>query len=167
MAKKIPQPHGGAINRFEKGDVGNPNGRPPKVMTKILRQMNELGYERVTPANVYEAYEIMLGLDRSKIKDLMKDDKAPMILRIVGKAMLGNRGYETIERMIDRAHGKAVQPVEQTTSIKLGERAEKLLKDLEDAENGKTDTKKVAKSSKPSTKKRKSSVDKGKPKAKK
>ena len=40
-----------------------------------------------------------------------------MIIRIVGKAMLSGKGFENIERILDRAIGKATLPLEHTGSL--------------------------------------------------
>lgn len=109
MAKLIPQPHGGAINRIEKGDVTNPWGRPPKLLTGILRQLREAGYERVTADSVAEAYEILFGLDRDALQKIVVDTNQPMIMCIVARAMLSKKGVEMLEKMLDRAHGKPTQ----------------------------------------------------------
>jgi len=46
---------------------------------------------------------------------MVKDEKAPMSLRIVGKAMLTAKGWEVLQAMLDRAHGKAKQSMDMTT----------------------------------------------------
>jgi len=119
--KKIPQPHGGCINRFEKGDPKPANagvGKKPKQITQIINELKAQGYEQVKPHNVIDTYETLLALSIEKLVEVGKDDKQPMIVRIVARAMLDNhKGFDIIERMIDRAHGKAQQSVkvEQTT----------------------------------------------------
>ena len=115
MSKLIKQAHGGAINRFVPGEVTNPNGRPPKILTTILRELTDAGYKRVSVANVVEAYELLVGLDENKIKEVIEDKAQPMIMRIVGKAMLSPKGVEMLEKMLDRAHGKPNVRVDVTT----------------------------------------------------
>ena len=90
----------------------NRKGAPPKTMTLVLKELKAAGYERVTPAMVVEAYEILLGLPEAKIKEIILDPAQMMSLRIVGKAMLSVKGGEMLEKMLDRAHGKATQKTE-------------------------------------------------------
>ena len=39
MATKVKQKHGGAINRFQKGESGNPAGPPPKLLSTITAEL--------------------------------------------------------------------------------------------------------------------------------
>jgi len=96
----------------KKGEVRNPNGRPKKLFTQITNELKELGYERVTSGNIIEAYEVFFSLDKDKIVEITNNEKSPMILRIVGKSLLSKNGFEILEKMIDRAHGKTTQKVE-------------------------------------------------------
>ena len=93
----------------------NRKGQPPKVMSGVLKELTAAGYERVTMAMVIEAYEILLGLPESKIKEIITDSQQIMSLRIVGKAMLSTKGNEMLEKMLDRAHGKAKISAELST----------------------------------------------------
>jgi len=121
MSKLVPQPHGGAINRFEPGESGNPKGQPPKVLTSVMKQLRSAGYERVTAAGVMEAYEILLGLDEDTLKESINDKEQPMILRIVGKSMLSKKGSDMLEKMLDRAHGKPLQRKEHSGELNINE----------------------------------------------
>lgn len=103
--------------RFKKGESGNKNGRPPLLLTTILKELSAQGYKRVSKANIAEAYDILLGLDEDKIKELILKKETPMILRIVGKQMLSSKGHEMLEKMLDRGHGKATQPVDNKISL--------------------------------------------------
>lgn len=112
MAKLVPgkQP-GSKMNRFEKGESGNPKGRPPLLVNAIIKQFKEAGYEKVSKSQVKEAYEYMMGLDESKIKEIASNDKAPMLMRIVARTLVKRKHgqFEVLEQMLDRAHGKAAQ----------------------------------------------------------
>ena len=96
-------------HEFKKGESGNPNGRPPKLLSAINAELKAKGYERVSPSQIVEAYELLFGLDEDRIKGYITDKETPMFLRIVAKQMLTPKGHEMIERMLDRAHGKAKQ----------------------------------------------------------
>ena len=93
----------------------NRKGQPPKVMSGVLKELTAAGYERVTMAMVVEAYEILMGLPEAKIKEMITDSQQIMSLRIVGKAMLSTKGNEMLEKMLDRAHGKAKISAELST----------------------------------------------------
>lgn len=116
---------GGIKPRWKKGESGNPNGRPPKTLTVINAKLKAEGYEAVTPSTIWEAFSILLGLSEDKIKDVVNDAENPRIVRLAGEIMLGGDGWDIIEKMLDRAHGKARQSVDVTSQ---GERIEAVIK---------------------------------------
>lgn len=113
MARTTKQPHGGAVNTFEKGDPGGP-GRPPLLLSTIVNELRAQGYERATAGTVADAFETLLNVPEEVLAEMVKDKSKPMSLRIVGKAMLSAKGFEILQAMLDRAHGKAKQSMEQT-----------------------------------------------------
>jgi len=49
----------------------------------------------------------MIQLSEPELKPLMTDMTKPILVRIIAKNLLDKKGFDIIERMIDRAHGKA------------------------------------------------------------
>ena len=49
--KKVEQEHGGAVNRFEQGDEPGP-GRPKKLVSSLIVQLKDEGYEGVTNGKI-------------------------------------------------------------------------------------------------------------------
>ena len=117
MATKVKQKHGGAINRFQKGESGNPAGPPPKLLSTITAELKAKGYERATANQVADAFETLMNVPQDELAQMVKDEKAPMSLRIVGKAMLTAKGWEVLQAMLDRAHGKSRQGVDLRATI--------------------------------------------------
>ena len=115
MAKPKKQPHGGEIHLLEKGESGNPEGRPQRLLSTSTAELKAKGYERATANQVADAFETLMNVPQNELADMVKDEKAPMSLRIVGKAMLTAKGWEVLQAMLDRAHGKAKQAVDLTT----------------------------------------------------
>ena len=115
MARKVKQPHGGSITLAQKGDVLNPKGPTPKLLSTITAELKAKGYERATANQVADAFETLMNVPQDELAKMVKDEKAPMSLRIVGKAMLTAKGWEVLQAMLDRAHGKAKQGVDLTT----------------------------------------------------
>ena len=48
---------------------------------------------------------------------MIQDKAKPMSLRIVGKAMMTAKGWEVLQAMLDRAHGRARQQVDMAASV--------------------------------------------------
>jgi hypothetical protein len=117
VAKQVPGKNGGTINQFEKGDTNN-GGRPPKLLSTITAELKAKGYERATANQVADAFETLLNVPQNELADMVKDEKSPMSLRIVGKAMLTAKGWEVLQAMLDRAHGKAKQAIDHTSDGK-------------------------------------------------
>jgi len=116
MARKVKQPHGGSITLKEKGDPGGP-GRPPKLLSSIVAELRAKGYERATANNVVEAFETLLNVPEDVLTEMIQDKAKPMSLRIVGKAMMTAKGWEVLQAMLDRAHGRARQQVDMAASV--------------------------------------------------
>lgn len=113
MAKQVPARNGGTLTRPDKGETMNPNGRPPKLLSSIVKELRAKGYERATATTVCEAFEILMNVPKEVLVEMTNDKEAPMSIRIVGKAMLSAKGWEVLSAILDRAHGKAVQQIIQ------------------------------------------------------
>lgn len=116
MPRKVNQPHGGSITLMEKGDPGGP-GRPPRLLSTIVAELKAKGYQRATAGTVVEAFEMLMNVPEDVLADMVKDKSQPMSLRIVGKSMLTAKGWEVLQAMMDRAHGKAKQQVDMAASV--------------------------------------------------
>lgn len=103
---------------IEKGDTTN-GGRPPLLLSTIVAELRAKGYERATAGTVADAFETLLNVPEDVLAEMVKDKTKPMSLRIVGKAMLTAKGWEVLQAMLDRAHGKAKQQLEHSGAIAL------------------------------------------------
>ena len=102
--------------RWKPGQSGNLKGQPKKILRRINEDLSKEGFEPATGTQVVEAYNILINLTEERIKTIITDAASPMFLRIVAKEMLSKGGPEMIERMLDRAHGKAITKVAQTNT---------------------------------------------------
>ena len=85
----------------------------------VMKDLKAAGYTRVTAGNIAEAFETLLDVPEDVLSEMVKDKTKPMSLRIVGKAMLTAKGWEVLQAMLDRAHGKAKQSMEHSGHISL------------------------------------------------
>lgn len=101
------------LKPFQKGHKLS-KGRPPKLITTTIRELKEQGYQPATAAQIREASEFLITLDREKLADIAKDEAQPMYLRIVAKELLGKKGHDVVNSILDRNYGKAKQALEHT-----------------------------------------------------
>ena len=113
MAVKVPQKHGGAINRFEKGDT-NKGGRPPKLATTIIKALKAEGIARVDRSEVEELIGRLQNMPRKKLLEYVKDEEnTPIIVALIARGLSGAKGHEFLTRDLwDRQHGRPKQALE-------------------------------------------------------
>lgn len=107
------------LKPFQKGESGNPNGRPKKVFSVILAEMKAQGIEPATPSNVSDIFQYLLALPLSEIITIagkpQEENDLPAIMRIAAKELIGKRGLEILREMLDRANGRSKQAMDITT----------------------------------------------------
>ena len=123
MVKIVKQKHWGTLHVIQKWDEGrNKTGQPKKGISLVNYELKVMWYDPASKADIQENYMAMLQLSESELKTLLKQLDKPMIVRIIAKNLLDKRGFDIVERMIDRAHGKAeeknnmVHKVEKVTA---------------------------------------------------
>ena len=124
-------------HQFKKGNKMG-KGRPKKLVTRILEELKEEG-ELVTRSLVEQTYQVLLSLTQEQLTKVASDKKQPMINRIVAKEMLGKKGFEIIEKMMDRANGKPTtineSVVKVDATVKTDEELDKEIKAYEKRKN--------------------------------
>jgi len=101
--------------RWKKGESGNKNGRPRKLVTETILQLQALGIKEVTAQEVKAVYMSLINATIKELETLGKDKTQPAIVRIVISQILSKKGYDIIERMLDRSIGKAQMNIDHTT----------------------------------------------------
>lgn len=115
--KKVKQPHGGEINRFEPGESGNPYGRPTKLVSQVLKDLKEAGAEAVSPGQVSDVITVLLNLPVEMVKKIAEDKKLPILIQRTARRFAGSSDKDwdwVLSNNLDRAHGKSKQSVEHT-----------------------------------------------------
>ena len=83
-------------------------GRPRKQLSIILSEVQELGYKRPSDSEIVEICWLMLSLSEDELKRIEKGSEFPMIMKIIASRLLSNRGFETVEMILDRIYGKTL-----------------------------------------------------------
>ncbi len=110
----------------------NKKGRPKKLVSHINTILEGEGYTPVAAEQIKEAYLRILNLPFYKIKEMAKTESQdfPFLYKLVAKEMLGKRGLEMLDRLLDRALGKPVQALDHTTkgsvNVQISEKDAKL-----------------------------------------
>lgn len=99
---------------FKPGNNANPLGRPKKGLGALNEELRGLGYVPLTMEQVKEHYLTMLALPLAELKMVADDNAKPMVARVIAKAILSGKGFDIVERMLDRAIGKPTQRQEVT-----------------------------------------------------
>ncbi len=114
--KEVEQPHGGKVNQFEKGDQLSP-GRPKKLVSSLIAQLKEEGYEGVTNGQISDVISLLLNLEKDRVKQLAEDAKQPIYVQRISRRLVTATDKEIgdfIDKQLDRAHGKPKQVQEIT-----------------------------------------------------
>lgn len=116
MPRKVKQPHGGYIIHQNKGETGNPNGRPRKGVSAVLSALEAAGHAEVTAEQVRATMGRMLNLSRKELVAMGSDEKAPIMDALIARALAGKDGWAALNGILDRAHGKPKQSVDHTSA---------------------------------------------------
>ena len=90
----------------------NKNGRPRKTTRMLIEQLEAEGITNVRPLDVKNIYEKLMNASKEKLAEIEADEAQPMAVRIAAKQLLSPRGWEIVNDILDRAHGKASQRTE-------------------------------------------------------
>lgn len=108
MAKIIEQDHGGAIQRWEKGESGNPNGRPRKYVSLLKEQ----GYKL---SEINDTIQVMISMDLDELKAVWDNPKATILEKTVANAMrksLEKGSLYSLETLLTRVYGKPRETID-------------------------------------------------------
>ena len=101
--------------RWEKGESGNPNGRP----RKWISELKESGYKS---SEVNDCILVMLSMTLEELADVYKNPKATILEKTVANALkrsLEKGSLYSLETLLSRAVGKPKESIDHTT---MGER---------------------------------------------
>lgn len=84
----------------------NRSWRPRKQFSMILSEVESLWYKRPSHSEVVELCWLLLSLSKDDLKRVEKSDEYPMIMKIIASRLLSDKGFETVEKILDRMYGK-------------------------------------------------------------
>lgn len=95
----------------------NRKGRPKKLISHINTELKNEGYTPAKVDEIKQAFLTLVNLPISKIQEMSNknNDNFPMLYNLVAKEMLGKRGLEMMEKVLDRAIGKPQNFIDHTS----------------------------------------------------
>ena len=97
----------------------NRKGRPRKLVSGVIIELKNKGVEKVSQSDVKDVFLMLINLETNEIKEIINDEKQPAIIRIVGREMLSGKGFDIIEKMLDRAIGKSNENINIDSQVPL------------------------------------------------
>jgi hypothetical protein len=108
MSKLIPGKNGGKVMQWEKGESGNPKGRPKK----LVPSMKVEGY-KLTEIN--DTIQSIISMTMDELKDVWNNPKSTILEKTVAGALkksLEKGNLESVETLINRVYGKPKEKID-------------------------------------------------------
>ena len=90
----------------------NRTGLNRKLISSVNVYLENLGYKEATKNDIISCFLRLIQLTIPELESLVRDNSQPALVRIVGKEILSLKGFDVIEKMLDRGIGKPTQNVE-------------------------------------------------------
>jgi hypothetical protein len=119
MAKEIKGKYGGKLLVWEKGESGNPKGRPKK----LVPTMKVEGYKLF---EINDTIQSIISMNIEQLKNVWNDPNATILEKTVAGALrksLEKGNLESVETLLNRVYGKPKEHIDMETkgetSIKI------------------------------------------------
>jgi hypothetical protein len=115
MAKKIAQNHGGVIQHWEKGESGNPNGRPRKYVTLLKEQ----GYKL---SEINDSIQALMAMNESELQNVFQNNDSTILEKTIANAMLRSLkkgSLYSLDTLLTRVYGKPKEQIDLQSDNKI------------------------------------------------
>ena len=85
------------------------------TVQQIITELEKQGIKAATKPDIQDIYMRLINIEIPELEQIVKDQMQPVLVRIVGKNILSGKGFDIIEKMLDRSIGKAEQKTDITT----------------------------------------------------
>ena len=117
---------------FEKGTSGNAarqftpdrqpkkNGRKPALYKQLAAMVGKQVSLTLSREDFMKIQHWLLERTKTELQQIIKDPETPIFMSSMIAAIVGdmnNGSYATVERTYDRLFGRAIQPIEATTTV--------------------------------------------------
>lgn len=92
----------------------NRKGQPHKTIATVNINLEAEGHTEASKQDIVSCYLRLINLPIPELEKIVKNDEQPALVRIVGKAILSGKGFDVIDKILDRGIGKAIQTMDIT-----------------------------------------------------
>ena len=101
---------------FQKGQSGNPNGRPKKLYSDHIADLKKQGYAPPTKTEYFDMVGLLLAMEEDDLKTFAQDKTRPYWIRLI---VIDMNSKATRQKMMsdyrDWLFGRASQQIDHTT----------------------------------------------------
>ena len=111
MSREIKGKYGGTLKIWEKGESGNPKGRPKKLVPSMKME----GYKL---PEINDTIQHIISMNHEQLKSVLDNPEATILEKTVANALvtsLKKGTLENIETLLNRVYGKPKEKVEMET----------------------------------------------------
>ncbi len=110
-------------NGFDKNKSNiNTVGLNRKSIASVNLDLEANGYKAANKQDIIDCYLRLINIDLKELGKMVAEDTQPAMVRIVGKAILSGKGFDVIEKLLDRGIGKADSTLKLEGGISLEKR---------------------------------------------
>jgi len=103
----MPKPENIIGKGFDKRPQNiNRTGKNRKTISTVNVELEKIGATEASKKDITSCYLRLIQLTIPELETIVKDANQPALIRIVGKAILSGKGFEIIEKMLDRTMGR-------------------------------------------------------------
>ena len=123
------------LTPFTKGQSGNPNGRPPRTLKVVNAELQARGIKPVTRADINFIYNSLINLNREEVARLALSKTEPIVVSLIARAIHDKKGFDILEKMLDRTLGRPTQQIDMETKGEITIREVIVTKPLNEQRN--------------------------------